>query len=71
MADFAGGAPTASEVIPAGHAALPADDELREDQSSNSVGIARLGLAALGVALRSVVDLLDTDNRRRRQNTCV
>jgi K+ transporter len=54
VADFAGGAPTASEVIPAGHAALPADNERREDQSSSSAGITRLGLAALGVVFGDI-----------------
>ena len=54
MADFAGGAPTASEVIPAGHAPLLADDERREDQSSSSAGISRLALAALGVVFGDI-----------------
>ena len=49
MADPAVNAPTASEVIPAGHAALPAEDEFGEDQSNKPTGLTGLGLAALGV----------------------
>jgi KUP system potassium uptake protein len=52
VADPAGNA--ATEVIPAGHAALPADQELEEEQSNSSTGLAGLGLAALGVVFGDI-----------------
>jgi len=42
VADPAVKAPIATEVIPAGHAALPADDGLAEDQSIRSTGLTGL-----------------------------
>ena len=54
MADPAVNAPTASEVIPAGHAALPAEDEFGEDQSNKPTGLTGLGLAALGVVFGDI-----------------
>ena len=54
MANFAVKAPIATEVIPAGHAALPADDEPAEDQSNRSTGLTGLGLAALGVVFGDI-----------------
>jgi len=54
VADPAVNAPTASEVIPAGHAALPAEDEFGEDQSNKPTGLTGLGLAALGVVFGDI-----------------
>ena len=54
MADPAVKAPIATEVIPAGHAALPADDELAGDHSNRSTGLTGLGLAALGVVFGDI-----------------
>src|SRR5215469_4201875 len=47
-----------------GHAALLADDERREDQSSSSAGISRLGLAALGIVFGEI-------GRASMPNTCL
>src|SRR5437016_5303941 len=54
MANSAGNNATATEVIPAGHAALTAEDELGEDQSDHSTGFAGLSIAALGVVFGDI-----------------
>src|SRR5690348_5788397 len=45
---------TSTEVIPAGHAALTAEEELGEHQSDASTGLAGLSLAALGVVFGDI-----------------
>src|SRR5947209_6807226 len=54
MANRAGNTETASEVIPAGHAALTAEEELGEDAPDRSTGLAALSLAALGVVFGDI-----------------
>src|SRR5947209_730558 len=54
MANRAGNTETASEVIPAGHAALTAEEELGEDAPDRSTGRAALSLAALGVVFGDI-----------------
>jgi len=45
---------TSTEIIPAGHAALTAEDELGEHQSETSTGLAGLSVAALGVVFGDI-----------------
>ena len=54
MANRAGDAAAATEVIPAGHAALPEAEEGGGDQSDISSGLAGLSLAALGVVFGDI-----------------
>ena len=54
MADPAVNDPTATEVIPAGHAALPAEDEFAEDPSNTPARLPGLSLAALGVVFGDI-----------------
>ena len=54
MADPAVNAPTATEVIPAGHDALPAEDEFAQDQPSTPARLPGLSLAALGVVFGDI-----------------
>jgi KUP system potassium uptake protein len=54
MTDPAGNASAATEVIPAGHTALPEEDEFGEDQSNTSSGLSGLSLAALGVVFGDI-----------------
>jgi KUP system potassium uptake protein len=54
MADPAGNASAATEVIPAGHAGLPEEDEFGEDQPNTSSGLSGLSLAALGVVFGDI-----------------
>src|SRR6478672_7341281 len=53
MANRAGTA-TSTEVIPAGHAALTAEDEFGERPSETSTGLAGLSVAALGVVFGDI-----------------
>ena len=46
--------PAATEVIPAGHAALTAEDELGTDQPDTAIGVGGLSLAALGVVFGDI-----------------
>src|SRR6516225_7177567 len=46
--------PAATEVIPAGHAALAAEDELGTDQPDTAIGVGGLSLAALGVVFGDI-----------------
>jgi KUP system potassium uptake protein len=46
--------PATSTVIPAGHAALSAEDEVGEHQSDTSTGLAGLSVAALGVVFGDI-----------------
>jgi KUP system potassium uptake protein len=54
MANRSGNTATATEVIPAGHAALTAEDELAERPSDTSTGLAGLSIAALGVVFGDI-----------------
>ncbi|HEX4617799.1 MAG TPA: potassium transporter Kup [Stellaceae bacterium] len=54
MANRAGDTATSTEVIPAGHAALTATDELGEKAPDRSTGLAALSLAALGVVFGDI-----------------
>src|SRR6516165_3593933 len=54
MANRAGNAATSTEVIPAGHAALTASEELGETAPDLSTGIAGLSVAALGVVFGDI-----------------
>ena len=54
MADPAVNAPTATEVILAGHAELPAEGEFGGHQSSTRSGLSGLSLAALGVVFGDI-----------------
>ena len=54
MANRAGDTATATEVIPAGHAALTAREELGENAPDPSTGLAALSLAALGVVFGDI-----------------
>jgi K+ potassium transporter len=45
---------TSTEVIPAGHAALIADEELREHRPDTPTGLAGLSVAALGVVFGDI-----------------
>jgi KUP system potassium uptake protein len=54
MADHAGNTATSTEVIPAGHAALTAKEELGENAPDQSTGLAALSLAALGVVFGDI-----------------
>ena len=46
--------PTTSTVIPAGHAALSAEDEVGEHRPDASTGLAGLSVAALGVVFGDI-----------------
>src|SRR5271169_4651174 len=54
MANRAGNTATSTEVIPAGHAALTAEEELGENAPDLSTGLAALSLAALGVVFGDI-----------------
>src|SRR6266446_6969725 len=54
MATRAGNTATSTDVIPAGHAALTAEDELGEHQSDTSTGLTGLSVAALGVVFGDI-----------------
>jgi KUP system potassium uptake protein len=54
MANRAGDTATSIEVIPAGHAALTAEEELGENAPDRSTGLAALSLAALGVVFGDI-----------------
>jgi len=54
MANRAGNTATSTEVIPAGHAALTAKEELGENAPDLSTGLAALSLAALGVVFGDI-----------------
>ncbi len=54
MANRAGDTATSTEVIPAGHAALTAEEELGENAPGQSTGLAALSLAALGVVFGDI-----------------
>src|SRR6202048_5296052 len=54
MANRADTVATSTEIIPAGHAALTAEDELGEHQSDTSIGLAGLSVAALGVVFGDI-----------------
>ncbi len=54
MANRAGNTATSTEVIPAGHAALTAKEELGENEPDLSAGFAALSLAALGVVFGDI-----------------
>jgi KUP system potassium uptake protein len=54
MANRAGNTERSSEVIPAGHAALTAQEELGENASNSSAGLAALSVAALGVVFGDI-----------------
>ena len=54
MADPAVNAPTATEVIPAGHPALRAEDEFAQDQPNTPARLPGLSLAALGVVFGDI-----------------
>jgi len=54
MANRTGDAAAATEVIPAGHAALPEAEEGGGDRSDISGGLAALSLAALGVVFGDI-----------------
>ena len=54
MADPAVNAPTATEVIQAGHAELPAEDEFAQDQPNTPARLPGLSLAALGVVFGDI-----------------
>ena len=54
MANRAGSTASSSEVIPAGHAALTAEEELGENAPNSSVGLAALSVAALGVVFGDI-----------------
>jgi KUP system potassium uptake protein len=54
MANRAGNTATSTEVIPAGHAALTAKEELGDNAPDRSTGLAALSLAALGVVFGDI-----------------
>ena len=54
MPDRAGNTATSTEVIPAGHAALTAKEELGENAPDLSTGLAALSFAALGVVFGDI-----------------
>ncbi len=54
MPNSAGNTATSTEVIPAGHAALTAKEELGENAPDPSTGFAALSLAALGVVFGDI-----------------
>ena len=54
MASRAGNPATSTEVIPAGHAALTAEEELGEPRSDTSTRLAGLSVAALGVVFGDI-----------------
>jgi KUP system potassium uptake protein len=54
MASRAGNTATSTEVIPAGHAALTAEEELGEDRSDMATGLSGLSVAALGVVFGDI-----------------
>src|SRR6266436_3595374 len=54
MANRAGNTVTSTEVIPAGHAASAAEDELGGHPSDTSTGLAGLSVAALGVVFGDI-----------------
>jgi KUP system potassium uptake protein len=54
MASRDGITATSTELIPAGHAALTAEEELAEDRSGTSTGLAGLSVAALGVVFGDI-----------------
>src|ERR1700724_2374839 len=54
MANRAGSTASSSEVIPAGHAALTAQEELGEKGANSSAGLAALSVAALGVVFGDI-----------------
>jgi len=54
MANRDGNTATSTEVIPAGHAELTAEEELAEDWSDTSTGLAGLSVAALGVVFGDI-----------------
>jgi KUP system potassium uptake protein len=54
MASRTGNAATSTELIPAGHAALTAEEELGEHQSDTTAGLAGLSVAALGVVFGDI-----------------
>jgi KUP system potassium uptake protein len=54
MANRAGSSATSTEVIPAGHAASTAEEELGEQPSARSNGLAGLSMAALGVVFGDI-----------------
>jgi hypothetical protein len=54
MASRAGNSATSTEVIPAGHAALTAEEELGEYRSETSTGLAGLSVAALSVVFGDI-----------------
>jgi len=54
MASRTGNTATSTELIPAGHAALTAEEELGEHQSDTSAGLAGLSVAALGVVFGDI-----------------
>jgi K+ transporter len=54
MANRVGNTASATEVIPAGHAALTAEEELDEYQSHTSTGLTGLSVAALGIVFGDI-----------------
>ena len=54
MANRAGNPATSTEVIPAGHAALTAEEELGEHRPDTSTRLAGLSVAALGVVFGDI-----------------
>ena len=54
MANRTGSSPTATEVIPAGHAASTEEEERGEYRSDTSTGLAGLSVAALGVVFGDI-----------------
>ena len=54
MANRAGNPATSTEVIPAGHAALTAEEEIGEHRSETSTRLAGLSVAALGVVFGDI-----------------
>src|SRR6202048_2568238 len=54
MASRAGNIATSTEVIPAGHAALTAEEEIGEHRSDTSTRLAGLSMAALGVVFGDI-----------------
>ena len=54
MANRVGNTAPATEVIPAGHAALTAEEELDEHQSDTSTGLTGLSVAALGIVFGDI-----------------
>ena len=54
MASRAGNTAASTELIPAGHATLTAEEELGEYQSDASTGLTGLSVAALGVVFGDI-----------------